>query len=206
MDFNAFIEELKNFDSEDFQNIGQAPIIIRVSLWLAAFLAAGIAALIFLSEPKYSEIQKLQANEVKLKEQFIKESRQAANKEKYEKQLRDIQESFGVLLKKLPQQIEIDQLIENIDAAAKEHNVTIDKQNLGTILSKEFYYEFPIALSFSGSYHDIGQFFGRLSGLTQIITLHDVTLSRKSQRAGVSSISGEVTVKTYSYVPDESGE
>ncbi len=204
MDINSFIEELKNFDAAELQNVGQAPLIIRFFFWMVSFVAALLVALVFLSEPKYSLRVKLTSDEVVLKDKFVNESRQAANKDKFEAQLIEIQKSFGVLLKKLPEQIEVDRLIGNINEAAQENQIKIIELNPGTKINKEFYFEFPLSISFTGTYHNIGRFFSQLSGLTQIITMHDVRMARFEDANQLTVVRGEAVAKTYSYVSDES--
>ena len=205
MDFEQFIEDLRNLDAAEIQNLGQAPLILRAFFWLLSFIAALAAMLVLTSQAHYSRHQQLIKEEESLKEKFVVESRQAANKDKFESQLEEIQESFGVLLKKLPETIEVDRLIGNINSAAFENRVQIKELSPGKMVNKEFYNELPLSVSFSGTYHNIGRFISQLSNLTQIITIHEVGLERsQDQQSGLTVVTGRAIAKTYSYVPDES--
>ena len=67
--------------------------------------------------------------------------------------------------------------------------------------AKEFYVELPIAISASGSYHDLGAFISGMAGLPRIVTLHDFNISVKGSNANDLKMS--IIAKTYRYKDGE---
>ena len=67
--------------------------------------------------------------------------------------------------------------------------------------AKEFYVELPIAISATGSYHDLGAFISGMAGLPRIVTLHDFNIFVSPQ--GSSALQMSIVAKTYRYKDDE---
>ena len=69
-------------------------------------------------------------------------------------------------------------------------------------VSREFYVELPIAISASGSYHDLGAFISSMAGLPRIVTLHDFVITGGGGNA--SALQMNITAKTYRYKDGDS--
>jgi type IV pilus assembly protein PilO len=65
----------------------------------------------------------------------------------------------------------------------------------------EFYVELPIAITATGSYHDLGAFISGMAGLPRIVTLHDFSISAPSGNG--NSLNMSITAKTYRYKDGE---
>ena len=63
--------------------------------------------------------------------------------------------------------------------------------------AREFYVELPIAISASGSYHDLGAFISGMAGLPRIVTLHDFNIT--SPGGNSNKLKMNITAKTYRY-------
>ena len=66
---------------------------------------------------------------------------------------------------------------------------------------REFYVELPIAISASGSYHDLGAFISGMAGLPRIVTLHDFVITAKDDDA--NNLGMSIVAKTYRYKDGE---
>ena len=108
----SFIEELKNLDVED---IGRWPFVFRagvITIFFAAFIALGIYFVIV--EDKYLILQRVEQEELSLRNIFENKQRKAANYDAYKTQLVQIEQSFGTMLRQLPGETEIPSLIVDI--------------------------------------------------------------------------------------------
>ena len=61
--------------------------------------------------------------------------------------------------------------------------------------------ELPIAISASGSYHDLGAFISGMAGLPRIVTLHDFNIQASGDNSAALNLS--ITAKTYRYKEGE---
>jgi len=137
--------------------------------------------------------------EVELRGVFTTKKNQAINLEAYKKQLADIEQAFGALLKQLPNKQEMDALITDVNQAGLGRGLQFDlfKPEAETI--SEFYAETPILVKVTGGYHDVAAFVSDVSKLSRIVTLQDINL--EPAKTGVLNM--DAIVKTYRYLDDE---
>lgn len=137
--------------------------------------------------------------ETELRSVFTTKKNQAINLEAYTKQLADIEQAFGALLKQLPNKQEMDALITDVNQAGLGRGLQFDlfKPEAETI--SEFYAETPIRVKVTGGYHDVAAFVSDVSKLSRIVTLQDIAM--EPAKDGVLNM--DAIVKTYRYLDDE---
>jgi type IV pilus assembly protein PilO len=137
---------------------------------------------------------------VKLKDQYVAKQQQAINLDLYRQQLREIDSSFGALLKQLPNKSQMDALLVDINQAGLGRGLQFDLFRPAPAETvREFYAELPVTLKLSGSYHDIGQFASDIGQLSRIVTLNDLSLAA----AKGGTLTMDVTAKTFRYLDEE---
>ncbi|MDP3123279.1 MAG: type 4a pilus biogenesis protein PilO, partial [Thiobacillus sp.] len=123
----------------------------------------------------------------------------AVNLEAYTKQLVDIEQAFGALLKQLPNKQEMDALITDVNQAGLGRGLQFDLFKPDAETVTEFYAETPITVKVTGGYHDIAAFVSDVSKLSRIVTLQNISLAPAKE--GVLNM--DAVVKTYRYLDDE---
>ena len=107
-----FIEELKTLDAND---IGRWPFVFRAGVIGIVFvLVVGLGIYWLIVEDKYPALQRVEQEEVTLRQVFENKQRKAANYDAYRAQLAQIEQSFGTMLRQLPGETEIPSLIVDI--------------------------------------------------------------------------------------------
>lgn len=137
--------------------------------------------------------------ETELRAVFTTKKNQAINLEAYKKQLVDIEQAFGALLKQLPNKQEMDALITDVNQAGLGRGLQFDLFRPAAETVSEFYAETPISVRVTGGYHDIAAFVSDVSKLSRIVTLHDINMS--PAKDGVMNM--DAVVRTYRYLDDE---
>ena len=131
-------------------------------------------------------------------------ARKAANLGQYTAQLKAMQDSFGSMLRQLPDKTEVPSLLVDISQTGIAAGLEEKLFQPGTELKKEFYAELPIKIRLSGSYHAIGHFVSGIAALPRIVTLHDFQIAPVANKAGVTDqLQLDLTAKTYRYLDDE---
>jgi type IV pilus assembly protein PilO len=143
------------------------------------------------------QLAKIEAEEVKLKKDFEEKAFQAANLDAYRQQMVEMEESFGALVSQLPSDTEVPGLLEDITNKGLLNGLEISSIDLQQESAKEFYVELPIAISATGSYHDLGAFISGMAGLPRIVTLHDFNITASGDNANHLNMS--IIAKTYRY-------
>lgn len=137
--------------------------------------------------------------ETELRSVFTTKKNQAINLEAYTKQLADIEQAFGALLKQLPNKQEMDALITDVNQAGLGRGLQFDLFKPDAETVSEFYAETPIRVKVTGGYHDIAAFVSDVSKLSRIVTLQNIAL--EPAKDGVLNM--DAIVKTYRYLDDE---
>ncbi len=137
--------------------------------------------------------------ETELRGVFTTKKNQAINLEAYKKQLVDIEQAFGALLKQLPNKQEMDALITDVNQAGLGRGLQFELFKPDAEIVSEFYAETPIRVKVTGSYHDIAAFVSDVSKLSRIVTLQDINMDPAKDGA----MNMDAVVRTYRYLDDE---
>jgi type IV pilus assembly protein PilO len=171
-----------------------------VLLLLVLFLGLLVCAYFVDWSDQLEQLEAGAAQEAKLKEEYKNKKQQSINLDLYRQQLREIDSSFGALLKQLPNRSQMDALLVDINQAGLGRGLQFDLFKPAAAESaREFYSELPIQLKVTGNYHDIGAFASDIGSLSRIVTLNDITLSGNKD----GSLVMDATAKTFRYLDEE---
>jgi type IV pilus assembly protein PilO len=193
----TLIEDLKSLD---WKQPGNWPWPIKAGAFLVIFIAIQVLAAFFLWKDQNEQIDKGREEVTKQKETFLEKKRLAVNLEAYKQQRAEIEQSFGALLKQLPNKSEMDALLIDINQAGLGRGLAFElfkpseKENF-----TEFYAELPVNIKVTGNYHDLGAFASDVAKMPRIVLLTDIKLD--PPKDGVLSM--EAVAKTYRYLDEE---
>ena len=195
-----FFEELKRLDTKD---IGRWPLLFR-ALAVAGIFVVMTAALIYVLpvRTQMPDLDRARADEVALMRTFDERQRKAANFEAYKVQLKEMERSFGTMLRQLPGRTEVPSLLVDISQVGLSSGLQEKLFQPATEVRKDFYAELPIKIRLTGSYHQFGSFVSGIAGLPRIVTLHDISITQDAKEAGSDRLTLDVTAKTYRYLDD----
>ena len=208
MAFSDSMESLKGFDINelDFNNAGSWPGLIKAIVCIVLFSGLLFGGYWFLVKDQYVQLDKVAAEEQKLKKQYEEKAHKVANLDAFRQQMVEMEKTFGALLKQLPADTEVPGLLEDITNTGLSSGLDIDSIKLKPEISKEFYVELPIDITVNGSYHDLATFVSGVAGLPRIVTLHDFQISAVKSKSksdlGGDILSMSVSAKTYRYSGD----
>jgi len=194
------LESLRKIDLNDLDlnNVGSWPAAVKVIaciLVMAAILALGYN---FHLKDLEVQLDQQRAEEESLKQQFTTKAFQAANLEAYKDQLKEMETSFGALLRQLPSDTEVPGLLEDITRTGLGSGLEFEEIKLQPEVVQQFYIELPIQISVVGSYHDLATFVSGVASLPRIVTLHDFSIAPLSPES-TSKLRMSILAKTYRY-------
>ena len=108
------LEELKNINPK---NPGSWPWPVKFLAFMAIFMAVIFGGAVFDWQDQWEKLSNVKQEEEKLKDTFLAKKKQAINLDIIKKQLIETQQSFGALLKQLPNKSEMDALLTDINQA-----------------------------------------------------------------------------------------
>jgi len=194
------LDELRSLDPRD---PGRWPMPVRagaVALAFALLSVFGIYMLVW--NEQRPELQRHQEEEQKLRQEYHDKHAKAVNLEIYKQQLKDIERSFGALLRQLPGKTEVPSLLIDISQTGLAAGLQEKLFQPEPEQRKDFYAELPIKIRLTGSYHQFGEFVSGIAALPRIVTLHDIDVKSDNKDA-YDQLSLELTAKTYRYLDEE---
>jgi len=194
------VEELKSLDVND---IGRWPLPFRLGVIVLLFVAVvAFGVYTFIVQDKAPQLKRAQDEEITLRQVFENKQRKAANYDAYVAQLRQMEQSFGTMLRQLPGETEIPSLIVDISQTGLAAGLQEKLFQPQPEIPRDFYAEKPIKIRLSGGYHEIANFVSGVAALPRIVTLHDINITPEDPNA-FDRLSIEVTAKTYRYLEEE---
>ncbi|MCG5501887.1 type 4a pilus biogenesis protein PilO [Ectothiorhodospira lacustris] len=194
--------DLNDLNNIDLKTIGSAPMPARILVLVimaAALLGVGYW---FDTKGQIENLRQTEAREIQLRQQFETKQRRAANLDAYKAQLEEMRRSFGTMLRQLPSQTEIPNLLVDISQTGLSSGLEIDLFRPENEIRRGFYAEKPIRLRMKGNYDQVATFTSGVASLPRIVTLHDINL-RPEQ--GTNQLTIEATAKTYRYLEGSDG-
>ncbi len=196
----GIIEELKSFDVND---IGSATR--RVKLFLAFLLGVLLvgAGYHFIIKKQRAELQVVERKEPQLKKTYSDKKALAVNLEAYKLQMVEAEETFGVLLKQLPNESEIPDLLIDMTQAGLSRGLLFQQIKPGNTIEKDFYAEKLVNIKATGTYHQVAGFISDIAALQRIINVDNFKLTRGSDG---NELNIEAITKTYHYIEESNAQ
>jgi type IV pilus assembly protein PilO len=196
---NKLLDQFKNLNPRDPGTWPALPKLLALIVTLVALVAAGYVA------DWQGQVDELAAGaqqEAKLKDEYKSKKQQAVNLDLHRQQLREIDNSFGALLKQLPNKSQMDALLVDINQAGLGRGLQFELfKPAPQETTKDFYAELPVSVRVTGSYHDMGQFASDIAQLSRIVTLNDIAISPSAKDVNVLAM--DTIAKTFRYLDEE---
>jgi type IV pilus assembly protein PilO len=198
--------DLNQLNELDFNNIGDWPGGVKAVAIALLCGALGGAWYYFDTSEQLTRLDSVERKEASLKQSFEAKQRKAASLEAYRQQLEEMKQSFGAMLRQLPDKTEVAALLVDVSQTGLAAGLEFELFQPSGEQMKDFYAELPIQVRVKGQYHEFGRFISGLAALPRIVTIHNVKIAQPSGRGGGNGqLTMSATVKTYRYLDETSG-
>ncbi len=194
--------DLNELNELSFDNVGEWPAPIKGLVMVLVFAAIVGAGYYYHVKALYQELEQAELKETKLRAEFEKKQAKAVNLAAYREQLKEMEESFGAMLRQLPDKTEVAALLVDVSQTGLAAGLEFELFQPMPEVKKDFYAELPIKIRVVGTYHEFGEFVSGLAALPRIVTVHDVRIFR---RQGSDKMVMEALAKTYRYLEEDQG-
>lgn len=197
-----FQEFINSFNSLDPQNMGSWPTSVKITVYIFVLLLTLALAYFVLVRPLLNDIDNARAQEDSLLSEYREKDSKLRNLQLYQRQIEDMEHTFGELLQQLPKETEIPGLVEDINFTGVSSGLKFNNISVQPEVKQEFFIELPISIVAQGDYHAFGSFVSGLAALPRIVTLHDFvieTLPESETKSEVPVLKMTVQAKTYRY-------
>lgn len=201
VDLERIKESLRDVDPND---PGTWPRGLQYTVGLVVVVVVVFLGWYFLLKNQKTELETLVAKEQELRQVFEIKQKKIANLNKLKRQLEDIEQSFGDLLRQLPDKAQVAGLLVDISQTGLSAGLEFELFKPGDEIDREFYQEIPIAIRVVGEYKRLGEFVSGLAGLPRIVTIGNIKITPVKNVSDGSRLVMEATVKTYQSGEDPS--
>lgn len=184
---DKFLDAFGNFPAKFLYLIllGVVAVLIGLFVWLVYL-------------PKQEEIDTLTKKLQDLNVEVQKAVAQANRYDEFKEELRQVDLQLKEALKKLPEQKEIPNMLDQINESVLKAGLNIASFTPGGESQVDFYFEVPIQLSVSGGYHNFANFADIISKMERIVTLRNITLSPRGDEGDLNISCQAVTFRAES--------
>jgi type IV pilus assembly protein PilO len=189
-------------------------ISFREYPWYLQALIFFLLALVIFGLGEYLPMSPVSAMRTTLDENHQKDSdlnRQVSELQVYERRNAEFKVEMAALEKQLetlktivPEEKEVDEFMRLLQEAASASGVQVRSMTAQAVVPKDYHYELPFSISVDGPYFSIEDFFARLSRLSRIINVGDLSFKGLEDPTKASfpvrpgtSVTGTCTVTTF---------
>ena len=193
----SLIDDINNLDPE---NMGGWPLPFKIGLIAIVCALIVAAGWHYDWKGQWETLAKAEkAEQEKISELEIKQKK-AANLEALKEQMLEMEQSFGDMLRQLPNKTEVAGLLVDISQTGLGAGLEFELFKPQPEKPTEFYAELPIEIKVRGEYHQLGEFVSGVAALPRIVTTHDIDISRPSDS---DKLVMTATAKTYRALDEE---
>lgn len=197
-------QALADLQSLDVQNPGGWPTWVRIAASVLLALVILGAGLWFLVQPLREARALAEAQETDLRSEFERKQKKVAALDAYKDQLKEMERSFGAMLRQLPSRTEVANLLADISQTRVASSLEEELFQPQPETPKDFYAEIPNRIVVTGGYHNMGAFVSAVAALPRIVTIDEVELKPAGGSAPRGALRMTALAKTYRYL--EEGE
>jgi len=182
----------------DLSSIGAWPMPVKAAL-IAVVCIIVLALGYFLDTQKQLDtLERNRTEETTLKKDFEAKQAKAANLDAYKKQMAEMQQSFGAMLRQLPSKTEVEALLVDISQTGLASGIEFQLFKPEAERQIDFYAELPIKMNMTGTYHEFGRFVSGIAALPRIVTLHNISIGTGKD----GELTMDLEAKTYRYLDE----
>jgi len=176
------------------------PLVYRalITSGIIVLLLAVYIGLVYL--PQKEKCNNLETEIKNIESQLVILKRKARDIKRLKAELVEKELKLNEILQQLPDQKEIPSLLTNISDAGNESGLEFLVFKPKPEMPKEFYIEIPIDISVSGPYHNVAMFFDKISKLSRIMCVTDLSMGQAKPSEQQMILRTTCVVTTYRYL------
>jgi type IV pilus assembly protein PilO len=159
----------------------------------------------YVFKPIRQDISTLNESIAKLQREIQKGRAAKRDLPKLEEEIRNLELELDRLRRILPTRRETDTLLKKLKQLTEIGHFQLGRFTPQPFIDRDFYWEWPINVSLSGTYHELGLFFDRLSRFSRIINVSNLKIVAMHKRGSPFTIKADFTQQTFIYKEEKEG-
>jgi Tfp pilus assembly protein PilO len=168
---------------------------------ICAFLVlalAGVGAFVYYYEwPADAEFESRRTQLTTIQKDIKMGVETARKLPEFRAQVAELETRLNNLKAVLPEEKDAADLLRRMQVVATQSNLTIKLFKPATTVTKQLHAEWPINLELDGTYHNLAQFFDRVSKFTRIVNISGLDIKGKDRPDPNSTIQASCVATTF---------
>jgi type IV pilus assembly protein PilO len=186
-----------------FEKIEKLTVVQRALMAVGIFLVIIVGFVWYFIWPKLGEISTYRTKLEKIEKQLSTAKRNAAALKKFQEKMKEAEAQFKTAMRALPEKEEIPSLLTSISKSGQDAGLEFLLFEPKPEVRKEFYAEIPVAINVTGGYHDLAVFLDKISRLSRIVNVKDISMGRTKEGTDLNTSCTAVTYKFVEGPPPE---
>jgi type IV pilus assembly protein PilO len=116
-----------------------------------------------------------------------------------EKELSMLVKKWDALRGLLPRESEISTLLTNVTTAGMKSGIQFTLFEPGLPEPYELYTKYPVRISVTGGYHQVGRFFDNMCNMERLVGISDVGLRQLTDKEAAGTVEASATISAFAY-------
>mgnify|MGYP001561355988 FL=1 len=187
-----------------------ADSLIKLPAKQKAYILIGIFVLIaglywyLRYNPKSAELAELNVRLEKLQAELNESKAIAADLPRFKAEVARLNDELKKALLELPDKREIPSLLTNISKLGIESGLEFIRFKPMSEIPSGFYAKVPVEISLKGTYHEVATFFDKVSKLSRIVNITNISMSGAKEEGGKIILTTPCLATTYRFIEGES--
>jgi Tfp pilus assembly protein PilO len=153
------------------------------------------------ANPRYERLAQMDRRLTDLQAQ-IQKGRAAKEKlPQFREEVRRAELELEKLLRILPSRRNTPELLRRLRQLTEQGNFMLLRFTPGNFVDREFYSEWPINISLTGTYHNLATFFDRIARFSRIINIDNLRIATARRASRGHTLSATFVARTFIYKP-----
>lgn len=186
-------------------NLQKLPTPAKIGIIAGVVLIIIALSYFLLYKPKLKEIKQLEVTISNQQKEIAKNEAKVAKLPELKKLYAELDASLKILSAQLPEEKEVSNLLKQVSDYGTNSglNFTYWKPGAKKMHQSGIVYVVPVDMKMEGTYHSLGEFFSKLSGMNRIINFNSIALKSAKAKDGVGRLEMSLIGETYSAVPED---
>jgi type IV pilus assembly protein PilO len=152
--------------------------------------------------PAHADLAAKRAQLATVQGEVARAQAKASQLPQLQREIRQIEARLLQTTAVLPDEKDPQDVLRNLYEVASETLLNIHSFAPKTIVTKPQYSEWPIALTFDGSYHDLGRFFDRIATMPRLMSITDLQVKTSVKPNSKATVTATCLATTFVFKKD----
>lgn len=181
--------------------LNRLPWYGQVGLFFGVAAAGVMAFYQFYVSTKQAELADRRMQLAALQSEIAKSLMIARKLPEFRKEVGDLQAKLASLQQIIPEQKDYADLGMRLQTLAQQSNLKVNSVKPGVAVTKQLHAEWPFTLELDGTYHNLAEFFDRVSKYPRIINISNIEITAKEKQGPNSTITADCVATTFVLLP-----